>query len=57
MLPTVNFCGTEITRLILGDNPFSGHSYIPEMVSGSEMLDYYTADNIIKALFDSEKAG
>lgn len=57
MLPVVNFFGTEVTRLIVGDNPFSGHSYIEDMVPGGEMLDYYTAENIVKALFDAEKAG
>ena len=57
MLPVADFFGTEVTRLIVGDNPFSGHSYIEDIVSGGEMLDYYTAENIIKALFDAEKAG
>lgn len=57
MLPTADFFGNDVTRLILGDNPFSGHSYIPELVDGAQMLDYYTADNIVKALFEAEKAG
>lgn len=57
MLPAADFFGVQVTRLIVGDNPFSGHSYIEDIVSGKEMLDYYTADNIVKALFDAEKAG
>ena len=28
MIPSVDFFGTQVTRLILGDNPFNGHSYI-----------------------------
>jgi hypothetical protein len=28
MLATVDFFGSQISRLILGDNPFNGHSYI-----------------------------
>lgn len=57
MLPVSDFFGAKLTRLIVGDNPFSGHSYIEDIVSGSEMLDYYTADNVLKALFEAEKAG
>ena len=57
MIPTVDFFGTRITRLILGDNPFNGHSYIPEIHDGEEMMDYYTADNCIRALFEAEESG
>ena len=27
MLPTVDFCGLKITRLVLGANPFGGFSH------------------------------
>lgn len=57
MIPNVDFFGNDVTRLILGDNPFNGHSYIPEIYSGDEMVDYYTADNCIKALFEAEENG
>lgn len=57
MLPTVNFFGTEITRLILGDNPINGHSYIPDITPGGEMMDYYTADKCVDMLFEAQKAG
>lgn len=57
MLPQVDFFGTNVTRLILGDNPFNGHSYIPEISPRDDMLDYYTADNAVKAMFEAEKAG
>lgn len=57
MLKTVDFCGTEVTRLTIGNNPFSGHSYITDIVSGEEMMDYYTADKITEALFAAEEAG
>ena len=43
MLPTTDFFGTPITRLILGDNPINGHSYIPDITPGGEMMDYYTS--------------
>ena len=57
MLPTVDFFGTQITRLILGDNPINGHSYIPDITPGGEMMDYYTADKCVDMLFEAQKAG
>lgn len=57
MLPSVNFCGIEITRLTIGNNPFSGHSYIPKKYTRDEMLDYYTAERICETLFEAEKCG
>jgi len=56
-IPTVNFFGNQVTRLILGDNPFNGHSYIPDIHNDDEMLDYYTAENCVKALFEAEENG
>lgn len=46
----VNFFGHEVSKLIVGDNPMTGHSYIEETVSGADMKKYYTAENI-KATF------
>ena len=57
MLQTVNFYGVEVTRLILGDNPFCGHSYIPDEHDGNEMMDYYTAGRVVEALFEAEGNG
>lgn len=57
MLPTVNFLGTPLTRLMYGDNPFNGHSYVEQVHPGSEMVDYYTADRCVEALFEAEKGG
>ena len=57
MIPTVDFYGSNITRLILGDNPFTGHSYINHVHSGDEMMDYYTADKCVRALFCAEENG
>jgi len=57
MIKTVDFFGTQITRLILGDNPFNGHSYIPDIHNDGEMLDYYTADKCVQALFEAEANG
>ena len=57
MIPQVDFFGTQVTRLIVGDNPFSGHSYIPDIANGNEMMDYYTAERIVETLFEAERAG
>lgn len=57
MLPTVDFFGTRITRMIIGDNPVTGHSYIEDIVPGREMKAYYTPDHTMKMLFTAEDAG
>lgn len=57
MLPTADFFGTPVSRLILGDNPINGHSYIPDVITGDEMMDYFTAQRVVEALFAAEKLG
>ena len=57
VIPSIDFFGNQVTRLILGDNPFNGHSYIPDIHSEDEMLDYYTAERCVKALFEAEENG
>ena len=57
MIPTVDFFGAQVTRLILGDNPFNGHSYIRSVVDDDEMMDYYTANKCVEALFEAEANG
>ena len=57
MLPTVEFLGTQVSRLILGDNPFIGNSYVPDTYPRREVYDYYTADNVMKAFFTAEENG
>lgn len=54
---TVNFFGKQVTKLIIGDNPMSGHSYIEDTTPGSEMIAYYTAEHIKEALFRAEACG
>lgn len=45
----VNFLGHEVSRLIGGDNPMTGHSYIQDTITGNDMRQYYTAENVKKA--------
>jgi hypothetical protein len=57
MLPTVDFAGHAVTRLILGDNPVNGYSYIPDQVTHQQMADYYTENQALSLLFDAQEAG
>jgi hypothetical protein len=54
---TVDFFGHKITKLIIGDNPMSGHSYIEDVTTGEEMKSYYTAENIKAAFKHLEEVG
>lgn len=45
MLPTVDFCGLPVTRLIIGANPFGGYSY-QGAERDQEMRTYYTPKRI-----------
>lgn len=54
---TVNFFGKAVSKLIVGDNPFNGHSYIQDKISGKEMKEYYTAAKWLEALFEIEACG
>ncbi|MFC1714132.1 hypothetical protein ACFL6S_10695 [Candidatus Poribacteria bacterium] len=45
MLPTVQFCGLEVTRLIIGANPFGGFSH-QNQKRNEEMVAYYTPERI-----------
>jgi len=57
MIPTIDFYGHLITRMILGSNPFTGHSYIESLHTGEEMMDYYTAENCVRTMFEAEESG
>jgi len=56
LLPTVPLGDKDITRLIIGGNPFKGNSHLsPEM--NADMQSYFTVDRIKKTLFDCERHG
>jgi len=57
MLPAVDFLGAKITKLILGDNPFIGNSYVPDTYPRKEMYDFYTAGKVLEAFFMAEECG
>ena len=56
MLPTVEFCGRTVTRLILGANPFGGFSH-QTGERDEEMRTYYTKDRILETWQRAEAAG
>ena len=56
MLPTVEFCGLRVTRLIIGANPFGGYSHQnPER--DEAMRTYYDVARIIETWRRAEAAG
>ncbi len=56
MLPTVNFCGLNVTRLIIGANPFGGYSH-QNPARDQEMRAYYTPERIMETWERAWNAG
>ncbi len=56
MLPTVNFCGLTVTRLIIGANPFGGYSHQTHE-RNEEMRSYYQVDRILETWERATAAG
>jgi len=56
-MKTVDFFGTQVSKLILGDNPIHGHSYIGDVTPGSKMMDYYSQENYMNLLKHAEELG
>ena len=56
MLPTVDFCGLGVNRLIVGANPFGGFSH-QSKTRDAEMVAYHTIEQIHETWHRSEKAG
>ena len=56
ILPSVDFCGLKVTRLILGANPFGGYSH-QNKERDEEMLAYYTVERIMETWERAETAG
>ena len=56
MLPTVDFCGLKIRRLIVGANPFGGYSHQSKS-RDAEMVAFHTKEQIFETWVRAEKAG
>ena len=55
-LPTVRFGDRELTRLVIGSNPFYGYSHFNPLLDNF-MRDYYTPERRIEVLKRAEQAG
>ena len=53
----VDFFGSSVSKLIIGDNPFNGHSYITAWISQDEMVSYHTEERILEAMHKMEELG
>ena len=56
MLPSVDFCGLRVTRLIIGANPFGGYSH-QNAERDHEMRTYYTVSRIVETWERAKAAG
>lgn len=56
LVPTVEFCGIQLSRLLIGGNPFSGFSH-QSPVRDEAMMDYYSVERIKETLRRAEAAG
>jgi hypothetical protein len=56
MLPTVDFCGLQITRLIVGANPFGGFSHQSKS-RDAEMVAFHTLEQINETWDRAHKSG
>ena len=55
-LPTIKLGSVEVSRLILGSNPFFGFAHKPGDV-GKQMTDYYTEERIMAVLDEAAEHG
>lgn len=56
ILPTVSLGDQQVSRLIIGGNPFRGNSHFSEQMN-RDMLEYYTVQRIKHTLFRCERRG
>src|SRR5690242_18015233 len=54
LLPTVKFGKTEITRMIIGSNPFYGYSHFNRILDAA-MREYYTPERRVEVLLACER--
>ncbi len=55
-LPKVPFCDTEISRLILGDNPLYGYSHFNRLLS-QHQTEYHTPEQVFDTVARAEDVG
>lgn len=55
-LPQVPFCGSRISRLVIGDNPLYGYSHFNRLLS-EHQTEYHTPDQVLATLARAEEVG
>lgn len=53
----VDFFGHKVSKLIVGDNPYNGWSYITDWIPGAEMRNFYTEAQILSDMEKMEELG
>ena len=56
VLPTVDFGGTQVSRLIVGGNPFVWNSHYTEALN-DDMQSFFTPEQIVKTLHRCQQVG
>ncbi len=56
LVPTVDFCGHKVTRLVAGANPLYGYSHF-NMIMDATYLEYFTDERVVQFMLNCEKAG
>jgi hypothetical protein len=56
LLPTVKFRDHNVTRLIVGGNPFRGNSHYSDDLD-REMFEYHTVENVVQTLLHVQECG
>jgi hypothetical protein len=55
-VPTVDFCGHKVTRLVAGANPLYGYSHF-NMIMDATYLEYFTDEGVVQFMLNCEKKG
>jgi len=56
MIPTISLRGANVSRLIIGGNPFSGNSHLNQDID-EEMMSFFTTAKIKETLFRCQESG
>ncbi len=55
-LPKISFCGHQISKLVIGDNPIYGYSHFNQLLSQHQQ-EYHTPERVVATLKRAEEAG
>ena len=55
-LPKISFCGHQISKLVIGDNPIYGYSHFNQLLSQHQQA-YHTPERVVATLKRAEEVG